>query len=456
MPDGPTHPNVFIIAIDTLRADHLSCYGYPRLTTPHLDRFAARGALFEDVFSTHIPTHPGYTTLFTGKDVFTHQIVTQGGPVDLDPAVRTLAEILGEHGYFTGAADNMGRWFNRGFQAYEQYRWARDGAEWRKAEAVNAALLPLLDRAAGEAAGGRPFFLFAHYWDPHTPYLPPAPFSRMFYAGDERDPAHHTMEPVFAFEPFRRYFQQWMGGVADIEFPKAQYDAEIAYADAALAHVLNRLAETGLAESTLVVVTADHGEILDEHPGYFDHHGLYEPNVHIPLMMRLPGRIPAGRRVPGFVRLTDVAPTILEAIGLDHVAASEQMEGASVWATATAPRARRVPRDELYLTECTWMRKRAWRTRRHKLIEALEPDFHNFPTVELYDLAEDPGEQRNVAEQHPDVVKELLGRMEAHAARRLSRTRLPDPVQKQNITLTKIGEMKTAIPENQKQAAPEK
>jgi hypothetical protein len=102
------------------------------------------------------------------------------------------------------------------------------------------------------------------------------------------------------------------------------------------------------------------------------------------------------------------------------------------------------------------MRKRAWRTRRHKLIEALEPDFHNLPTIELYDLADDPGEQRNVAEQHPDLVKELLGRMEAHAARRLSRTKLPDPVQTQRITLTKIGEMKTAVPENQKLAGAER
>ena len=447
---GEQRLNVLLIAIDTQRADRLGCYGYPRLTSPHLNRFATQGAVFEEAYSPHIPTHPGFTTLFTGKDVFTHQIVTQGGPIDLDPQVRQLGEILGEVGYFTAAADNLGRWFRRAFQAYEQYKWDQEGTEWRKAEAVNAKLLPLLDRAAKGARAGTPFFLFAHYWDPHTPYLPPAPFNRMFYAGDERDPANRSMDPVFAFEPFTLYFRRWMGGVTDIAFPCAQYDAEIAYVDAALAHVFNRLDELDLAGDTLVVVTADHGECLDEHECWFDHHGLYEPNVRVPLLMRLPGRIPAGKRIRGFARLTDVAPTILEAVGRPDLAARERMEGTSLWPVVTSRRARRAPAAALYLTECTWMRKRAWRTREWKLIQALEPDFHHKPLLELYNLVEDPQEARNLAGARPDVVADLLGRMERHAARRLAQTRLPDPVQAQRITLRKIGELKTAVPQDQR------
>ncbi|CAA9224806.1 MAG: Sulfatase [uncultured Chloroflexi bacterium] len=449
-----TRPNVLVLAVDTQRADHLSCYGYPRLTSPHIDRLASQGLLFEDAYSEHIPTHPGYTTLFTGKDVFSHQIVTQGGTVELDPGVRQLAEILREQGYFTGAADNLGRWFDRGFDAYERYRWDQTSlTEWRKAEAVNGALLPLLERAAAAAGKGgkdQPFFVYAHYWDPHTPYLPPPPFSRMFYTGDERDKDNHSMDPVFGFEPFREYFQHWMGGVTDIRFPIAQYDAEIAYVDAALGHVFTFLEETGLAENTLVVLTADHGEILDDHVGYFDHHGLYEGNVHVPLLMRLPGRLPAGKRVPGFARLRDVAPTILEAIGLPDVAAQERMEGRSLWAAATSRRAKRTGIDALYLTECTWMRKRAWRTRDWKLIQAQEPDFHDLPPLELYHLQADPQEQHNLADARPDVVTDLLGRMELHATRRLARTGLPDPLQSQSITLRRIGQVKTAVPEDQK------
>lgn len=446
-------PNIIIIAIDTQRADHLSCYGYGRLTSPHIDQFASQGVLFEEAYSEHIPTHPGYTTLFTGKDVFAHQIVSQGGKIDLDPGIRQIAEILQEQGYFTGAADNLGRWFDRGFDAYEQYKWDQSGSEWRKAEAVNEKFLPLLTRAAEQ---NKPFFLFAHYWDPHTPYLPPAPFNRMFYTGNEKDPSNHSMDPVFAFEPFTNYFQRWMGGVTDIEFPKAQFDAEIAYVDAALGHVFNHLDVLGLTENTLVVLTSDHGEVLDEHPCWFDHHGLYEPNLHIPLLMRLPGRLPAGKRVQGFARLLDVAPTILEAVGLTEVARGEQMQGKSLWNTAGAKGRRRTGIDELYLTECTWMRKRGWRTREWKLIQALEPDIHDFPTLELYNLRDDPGEQHNLADARPDVVKDLLGRMEMHASRRLARTKLPDPVQTQGITLRRIGEMKTAVPDNQVLAAAKK
>ncbi|HEV2124634.1 MAG TPA: sulfatase-like hydrolase/transferase, partial [Chloroflexota bacterium] len=364
--------------------------------------------------------------------------------------IRQIAEILQEEGYFTGAADNLGRWFDRGFDAYERYKWDQSGSEWRKAEAVNEKFLPLLTRAAEQ---DKPFFLFAHYWDPHTPYLPPAPFNRMFYTGNEKDPSNRSMDPVFAFEPFTNYFQRWMGGVTDIEFPKAQFDAEIAYVDAALGHVFNHLDVLGLTENTLVVLTSDHGEVLDEHPCWFDHHGLYEPNLHIPLLMRLPGRLPAGKRVQGFARLLDVAPTILEAIGLTDTARQEQMQGKSLWNTAGAKGRRRTGIDELYLTECTWMRKRGWRTREWKLIQALEPDIHDFPTLELYNLRDDPGEQHNLADARPDVVKDLLGRMEMHASRRLARTKLPDPVQTQGITLRRIGEMKTAVPDNQVLAA---
>ena len=143
-----------------------------------------------------------------------------------------------------------------------------------------------------------------------------------------------------------------------------------------------------------MIVTADHGECLDDHVCWFDHHGLYEENVHVPLLMRLPGRIPAGRRAEGFATLTDIAPTVLEALGSGDVAGQEGMEGLSLWGQLTGTRARRVARDQLYLTECTWMRKRAWRTREWKLIEALEPDLHDLPPIELYNLSETRGSKR--------------------------------------------------------------
>ncbi|HEU4752752.1 MAG TPA: sulfatase, partial [Armatimonadota bacterium] len=263
--------NLLLLSLDTTRADHLGCYGWPRATSPHLDRLAEEGTLFESCFSPSIPTHPAHTSLLTGCDVMRHQIVAQGGKNELSPDLPLLAEILRRRGYWTGAADNLGRWFSRGFDRYEGYQWARDPeGGWRKGEAVTAAALRVLNEAASQP---RPFFLFVHYWDAHTPYLPPAPYERMFYeGGNERDPANRSMDPVLNFPPFESYFRKWWDGVTDIEFPKAQYDGAIAYLDSQLRRLFGRLDELGLRESTLVVITSDHGEELDEHQMWFDHH----------------------------------------------------------------------------------------------------------------------------------------------------------------------------------------
>jgi arylsulfatase A-like enzyme len=441
--------NVILLAIDTLRADHLSCYGYHRLTSPHLDRIARQGTLFSECFSPHIPTHPGFTTIMTGKDVFTHQIVAHGGKRELDPAVRTLAEILREQGYRTAAADNLGRWFSRGFEVYEVYRWPLEATgPWRKAEVVNEKALVLLDQLAAQS---QPFFLFLHYWDPHTPYLPPPPFDRMFYYGNEKDPENRSMDPVWAVEPFRDYFAQWMGGVTDIRFPEAQYDAEIAYCDATLARLFTALEHYRLLENTLLVILADHGEVLADHVCYFDHHGLYDANLHVPLILHCPGRIPEGRRIDGFVRLLDVAPTILDFLGLGDLAHREKMEGQSLLPLlGRSPGDRRGVCSEIYLTECTWMRKRGLRTHEWKIIQALEPDFHNLPPIELYHLPSDPGEQVNLATVRPEVVEWLLGRLRAWVERRTAETGQPDPLETQSITLRRIGALRTAVPENQR------
>jgi arylsulfatase A-like enzyme len=433
--------NVLLISIDTLRADHLGCYGYPRMTSPHLDQMAAEGTVFEECFSTWIPTHPGHTTMLTGQDIFRHQIVAQGGKATLAPEVRTLAEILTAEGYYTAAADNLGRWFSRGFERYEGYRWAQDeSGSWRKGEAVTETALRVLQSCADQP---RPFFLFLHYWDPHTPYLPPPPFHRMFYGGDEKAPGNRSMDAALSFPPFMHYFRQWLDGVTDNEFPKAQYDASIAYADTCLARVFHRLEELKLAEETVVIVTADHGEEMDEHQMWFDHHGLYDTNLRVPLIMRMPGTVPAGARRGGFARLVDITPTVLDLTGKAAIADQEGMEGRSL-----APRLfGREAGDSvttLFTTECTWMRKRAVRTREWKLILAREPDIHGRPPVELYHLLTDPGEQQNVADARPEVVAALSGELFTWIARRMAETGNPDPIEEQEITLRQVGQPRPA------------
>jgi arylsulfatase A-like enzyme len=432
-PTLPPAMNLILISLDTTRADHLGCYGWHRNTSPHLDRLAERGTLFQHCFSPSIPTHPAHTSMLTGRDVMAHQVVAQGGKAELSPQIPTLAELLRARGYFTGAADNLERWFSRGFDLYDGYRWSHDmSGAWRKGEAVLDTSLRVLNQAAAQ---GKPFFLFFHFWDPHTPYLPPPPFDRLFYRGDETETAHTSMEPVLNFPPFMHYFRQWMGQARDIEFPKAQYDAEIAYMDCCLQHLFQRLKELDLTPRTLLVVTADHGEDLGEHRIWFDHHGLYDTNLHVPLVFSMPGTIPAGKRLPGIVRLADIVPTVLELL---EVKCEAPFDGRS-FAPMLSGSMPEGTTGTLYLTECTWMRKRGLRTPEWKLIVAREPDIYGFPEVELYDLQHDPGETANLARERPEVAERLKADLLAWAERRQRETGLPDPIEAQGITLRQIG-----------------
>lgn len=339
------------------------------------------------------------------------------------------------------SADTVGL---TGEEAFADTGWIR--ARFIMGPYGGSLALPLL---AELAAGAQPFFLFVHYWDPHTPYLPPPPFDRIFYGGDERDPSNRSLEPVFAFEPFAEYFRSWMGEVTDIQFPIAQYDAEIAYLDATLGALFTRLDELGLTGETLLVINADHGECLDEHDCWFDHHGLYDQNLHVPLILRLPGVVPAGQRLDGFIRQYDLAPTILDLLGLGRLAAENQMDGVSFLPQLRSGSPAGTC-DELFVTENSWMKKRGVRTHRWKLILAHEPDFHGKPPVELYDLAADPGELVNLAGDRPEVVAELRGRYDAWLARRTAASGKPDPQSYQGISLHRIGAMKMAVPADER------
>ncbi|MBN1640885.1 MAG: sulfatase-like hydrolase/transferase, partial [Anaerolineae bacterium] len=201
----------------------MSCYGYPRLTTPHIDRFAQSGALFENAFSAYIPTTPGYGSMLTGMDLFSTQVVALRHKGPLRPEVQTLAEVLRAAGYNTTSVGFEGNPSSRGFDTYLNYAGWGSWNEGRspKAQNLNDVTIPELERLAGEDA---PFLLFLRHMDPHAPYLPPAPYERMFYHGDERDPDNRSMDPVMSFKPFRDFFATWMPpGISDKDYVIAQY-----------------------------------------------------------------------------------------------------------------------------------------------------------------------------------------------------------------------------------------
>jgi len=232
------------------------------------------------------------------------------------------------------------------------------------------------------------------------------------------------MDPVFAFKPFADYFATWMPpGVTDKDYIIAQYDGAVAYMDACIRNIFAQVSALGLDENTLIVLDSDHGETLYDHDCYFDHHGLYECTLRVPLVFRMPGRVPAGLRLSGYATLMDVTPTILDILGIptdlpfDGQSLLPEMQGTP-----------RRPTVESYLTEATWMRKHGWRTPEWKLIRALEPDFHFKPEIELYNLIEDPGESRNLAPDEPEVVEFLQNRMSAWIARREKETGRTNPM----------------------------
>jgi len=409
--------------MDSLRQNHMSLYGYPKLTTPHMDKLAAEGAVFENAFSPAIPTTPGYSSMFTGMDVFGTDVVALRHQGPLGKHVKTLAEVLGRLGYNTTCVGFAGNQASRGFQKYIDFSGWGEFAAGRspKAENLNAVTIPELKTLAADE---KPFFLFLRHMDPHSPYLPPRPFERMFYDGDEFDPNNHSLDPVMSFAPFCDYFASWFPPhCKDKDYIIAQYDGAVAYMDSCIANIMATVQMLGIEEETLFVFDADHGETLHDHECWYDHHGIYDCTIRIPLFFYYPGKVPAGKRYSDYVQMKDVMPTILDLMGIQT---KIEFDGRTL--TPLMQGQPRMQETELYITEATWMRKHGWRTPEWKLIHALEPDIHFKPEIELYDMINDPEELVNVAEQEPGVVALLESRMLAHIAKRESETGRTNPI----------------------------
>ncbi|MBI5095995.1 MAG: sulfatase [Candidatus Hydrogenedentes bacterium] len=435
-------PNIVMFAIDSIRRDHMSCYGYPRLTTPNMDRLAAKGVLFENAFSAYIPTTPAYSTILTGRDVMGHQQPSLGPKHPLYEDQPTMPEILRKVGY-KSVCVGFDKGFFRGFDEYYNFEgWVSwEDRPARKAENLNAVALPALEKLHQSK---KPFLLFLRHMDPHSPYLPPPPFDTMFYSKDPCDKKNKSMKPVFAFKPFAEFLASWMPpGCTDKDYVVAQYDGELAYMDACIQRILTRVEELGLAEDTLIVITGDHGETLYDHEIFFDHHGLYEPTLVVPLIFYWPGKVQQGVRSKAYTLHEDLLPTLLDICGIKSAAKGVKFDGKSN--TDFFGGRAGTHRSDFYISECTWMRKQGWRTPNWKFWEALEPDFHNKPPVELYNLLTDPEESVNLADKEPKLVEFLRGHMNRWIKKRERETGRANPMLEYQLGLgKKIGSIATA------------
>ena len=333
--------NLLLVTFDTTRADHTSAFGGPPRRSPHLDAVAAAGVRFDAAFAPIAVTGPSHTTLLSGQGPWSHGSLLNGIPVPA--ALPLLAPSLRAAGYETGAFVSAyvldgGLGFARGFGVYDDdftllpgwadtlagrtwalgYRhlWPDDILERRGDRTVSRALAWL---QAQEAE--RPYFLWVHLFDPHGPYAPPQPWDHAYYEGDPYDPTERSLPPAEALPP---YLRDSLRGVTDLQWPLAQYAGEVSYADEQLGALLAAIEARGEADRTLVIVAADHGESLGEHGVWFNHgDDLFEATTRVPLALRLPGVLPAGKVVTELVELGDVAPTVYDLLDLPEPAGVE-------------------------------------------------------------------------------------------------------------------------------------
>jgi arylsulfatase A-like enzyme len=319
---GPTKPpNVIILGIDTLRPDHLGCYGYQRDTSPNIDRLASRGTLFLNNISQAPWTLPSFGSLFTS--LYPHQHGVTSTLSVIRDTFPTLATIMRDNGYSTGAILNS-RLFNpefglnRGFDFYDA-----PGVNTRLADGTSRDALRWLD-----SQKGKPFLLFIHYFDPHEPYAPPAPYDTLYDPGyrGRIGNAFHLNEDFPGLVATNFEVIDWVTP-EDWNHIRALYDGEIAFTDKSLGDLMDGLKKRGLLKNTLIVFMADHGEEFHEHGGFGHGHSLYGEVIRVPLIFSLPRLIPAGQRLSQQVRTIDIMPTVLDIVGVKTQA---RLEGVSL------------------------------------------------------------------------------------------------------------------------------
>src|SRR5581483_4246671 len=402
VPTGSARPDVFLVTIDTLRADHVHCYGYDRVDTPALDSLAKDGVRFTQAFTPSPITNSSHTSILTGLLPSSHGVTDFGIPLFSEHV--TWAELLQQQGYQTAAfigavildSQALAPGLDRGFDFYDNFpehstsksRWGR--VERRGMEVVQHAE-SWLDRHRTA-----PRFVWVHLYDPHDPYEPPAPYSETY--------------------------------------KDRLYDGEVAYADSALAHFIAYLKKQGAYDNTLLVVVGDHGEGLGEHQEQTHGIFLYDTTTHVPLIVKLPQQRATGKVINMQVRTIDILPTIVDLLG---EAVPARFDGESLRASLAGTDAANRPAvgETDYPLRFGWAPLRSLRDGGFKFIQA--------PRPELYDLQSDPKELQSkyapdspIAQKLQTQLAELSHKPKDKAPADAESSSLPDPkdkIEEQNL-----------------------
>ena len=414
--------NIVLLTIDSLRADHLGCYGYRRNTSPHLDALAAESTKFERAFAAGIPTMPSFTTLLSGLHPLRHGITAHASEQRLTPEVQTLAQMAHHAGYVTVAIDNLatqahgrGGWFARGFDYYSSFLYQPFSNQSEQ----------LVQRAISyfQQLQDRPFLLWLHLWDPHSPYSPPAPFDTMHYQPQADTKARYNQAIERAPDYYRAFLSDMKPKIADdYDYVVAQYDGEISYVDQQCGQLFQSLKDLNLWDNSHVIALSDHGEAFGEGGVYFDHHGLYDAITRLTLLWKTPEKR-AASTCSALISHEDITPTLIECCDLR--APDYPLTGQSL---APALRGEKFNEREFVISvESTRQCSLSVRTRDWKLIVPLSQTSDGRTLCDIYgnarddrvllfDLNRDSEEKHNVAAQFPERRDSML---QVLAARRV-------------------------------------
>lgn len=373
-------PNVILIVVDTLRADHLGCYDYRHNTSPNIDQFAQNALLFEYCFAHAPETKSSCASIISG--FLPHETRVLANRV-LSPDVDTLAEILQSQGYDTAAVISnyvlrKGRGFEQGFALYDDTMDDRELVRnWpeRIAEGTTSRAIELLKQNRD-----KPLFMWIHYQDPHGPYTPPNNFTKEFENPSHQPKLLRVNRSVSGQGGIPSY--QKLGSNTDYHYYASRYDGEIRYLDNEINRLFDTLKQQGFYDNALIVFTSDHGEGMGEHNYYFSHNeSLYNGQIHVPLMIRY-GKQFKGRR-NDFVQHIDLVPTILNIL---EMTPNPRLRGRDLLnhAMANSPILSEMPTAQAGFKFSLVQGK-------HKFIYNQQSKIH-----ELFNLSTDPGEQADL------------------------------------------------------------
>lgn len=462
-------PNIILIVMDTVRADHLSYYGYHRDTTPNIDKIAEQGTLYDNAFSTAPWTPPSHASVFTGKYPSHHK--TMGRNVCLKTENTTVAEVLSENGYRTLGVTccqilGLGSGFEKGFSRFIEIRESSlTGLIKRKGSLAKDFLRKMIygpDKGTYQAteeiknfiksnnkAKSSPFFVFVNYFTCHTPYDPPSPFKKRYC--NEFNESRFYFQELLLNKTLKRTsekisnsdidFQRlkWIasggGGfsfaVKEISVSEAEwkaveswYDGELAYLDRQIGHLVDFLQEAGIFDNTLLIITSDHGENFGDHGLAVHPLCLYDSLLRVPLIISYPVSMPRKKKISSVVSLVDIYPTILEAAkAKEHKA---NVDGKSLFPFGEQKIHDFVCAEYGALHTHGFGGLQAWSlssSTRNKLLKidkgckSIRNSRYKYilwdDKEELYDIRNDPKEQVDISSQHPEVIQELKKQLES-------------------------------------------